>query len=237
MQLYTLNEIEQLQQDLPYFIEITEWLKNFVAKPHADVGRPGPVCPYVPPSMKLNSILLRVIRAKDLDIQQIADIVLPHLNTFLELEPKEWPAMLNKAIVFVFPDVNIDDASKIIDVVQAKLKPFFVDAGLMLGEFHKRTESPGLHNPNFRPLRSPIPLLVIRCMTEADLPFMQNTDNLHLRIRYLEAYLQRYEKNIKDQKKLNTAYQALSLARKQLAKENSSNVSLTSSINHIADTH
>ncbi len=224
MKLYTPTEINQLEQDLPYFIEITQWLKSFVAKPHSELGRPGAVCPFVPPSLKFNSMWMRVIRAQDLNLEQIENIILPHLDVFLELEPKEKPSALNKAILFIFPDVELEDAPKIIDVVQKKLKLFFVDAGLMLGEFHNLTESPGIHNPNFRPLRSPIPMLVIRPMTEADLIFMQNTDDLHLRIRYLEAYLKHYGQKIKDENKLKSAYQALASAQEQVQQENLANL-------------
>ncbi|MEC4819966.1 MAG: hypothetical protein SAK29_42860 [Scytonema sp. PMC 1069.18] len=219
MQLYTPIEINQLDQDMSYLLEITQWLKNFVAKPNPDLGRSGAVCPFVPPSFKLNSLRLTVIRSKNLDIQQIADLILPYRDVFLNLEPKEKPAALNKAILFIFPEVQSEDAPKIIDVVQRKLKLFFVDAGLMLGEFHNRTESPGLHNPNFRPLRSPIPLLVIRPMTEADLIFMQNTEDLNLRVKYLEAYLRHYGPTIKDQNKLKSAYEALALTQKQLEQQ------------------
>lgn len=220
MQLYTPTDINQLQQDLPYLIEIIQWVENFAGKHHPDLGRPGPVCPFVPPSLKLNSLRLRVIRSKNLDIQEIADIILPHLDIFLELEPKEKPSAFNKAILFIFPDIETEDSPKIIDVVQKKLKSFFVDAGLMLGEFHGLTESPGLHNPNFRPLRSPIPMLIIRPMTEADLPFMQNTDDPRLSIRYLEAYLKHYGHIMKDKTRLKTALQALASAQEQVQEEN-----------------
>ena len=47
MKLYTPIEIEQVQQDLPYLIEIMEWVKSFLSRHHPDLGRPGPVCPYV----------------------------------------------------------------------------------------------------------------------------------------------------------------------------------------------
>ncbi|MBW4499703.1 MAG: hypothetical protein KME57_09070 [Scytonema hyalinum WJT4-NPBG1] len=220
MQLYTPTDVHQLQQDLPYLIEIMEWLKNFVAKPHPDLGRSGVVCPFVPPSLKLNSIRLTVLRSKNLALQEIADIILPYLDIFLELEPREKPAALNKAILFIFPDIDIEDAPKIIDVVHKQLKPFFVKAGLMIGEFHNRTESPGLHNPNFRPLRSPIPMLVIRPMTEADLTFMHHADDPHLSITSHEAYLKHFAHKIKDEKKLKNAHQLLELAHKQLQEEN-----------------
>jgi hypothetical protein len=96
----------------------------------------------------------------------------------------------------------------------------------MIGEFHMRTESPGLHNPNFRPLRSPVPMFVLRSMVEADIAFLQD-ENLHLRIKYLEAYVQHmegryskyFEQSIKDKTKLIKARELVSLAREQLQLE------------------
>jgi hypothetical protein len=216
MQLYTTAEIQQLQEDLPYLIEISQWLKTFVARPHPDVGRPGPVCPFVPKGLKLNYLRLKVIRSKNLNFLQIADLVLPYLNTFLELEPIEREAALNKAILLIFPDVSDNDAPGIIDTVHKWLKPFFVELGVMLGEFHNRTDSPGLHNLNFRPLRSPIPMLVVRPMTEADLPFLENPGDPYLRVKYLEAYIRNFENRTKDEKMLMKAREQLMLAKKEL---------------------
>lgn len=99
----------------------------------------------------------------------------------------------------------------------------------MIGEFHNRNESPGLHNPHFRPLRSPIPMLAIRFMAEADLPFLDRiTDEPQVRVRYLEAYLSRLGKTISDQKRLRQAEAALKLAQLQLNEGSSSLVFQTS---------
>ena len=220
MQLYTPIELDHIKQDLPYLIEITEWAKTFLARPHPDLGRPGAVCPFVPHALKLNSIRLAAIRAKNLESSQVEEIVLGCRNIFLEIEPQERESAINKVVLLVFPDIHIDDTDKLIDGVQQKLKPLFVKTGLMLGEFHNRTESPGLHNPHFRPLRSPIPILAIRYLVESDLPFLVSTDNLGLRIRYLEAYLQHFDQggnNIY----LSNARKVLALARTQLQQENS----------------
>lgn len=217
MQLYTPVELVQMQQDLPYLIEIMEWVKKFLAKPHPDLGRSGPVCPFVPGALQLNTLRFKVIRAENLKQQQIEQIVRSCRDIFLEIEPRDGEAALNKAILLIFPDIHIDEAFKLIDDVQQKLKPFFVEAGLMLGEFHQRNESPGLHNPNFYPLRSPIPMLAIRFMVEADLPFLQRLgDEPCLRIKYLEAYLQRLSKVVKDERNLKNAREALALAQTQL---------------------
>lgn len=221
MQLYTPSQIQQTHADLPYLNEIMEWVKNFLAAPHPDLGRSGSVCPYVANAMRLNSIRMAVIRAKNLELQQLEDIVQRYRDIFLKIDAQEKELAIYKAFILIFPDMGMNEDFKLIDQIQRKLKPSYVESGLMIGEFHKHTQSPGLHNPNFRPLRSPIPLLAIRFMVESDLPFLQSpNDPPHIRIKYLEAYLKQFAEQIIDKTKLDSAYQALALAKEQLKQEN-----------------
>jgi len=93
--------------------------------------------------------------------------------------------------VLIFPEVTPEQAAEVIDGPQRKMKPTFVKEGLMLGEFHPISLSPGLRNPAFRPLRSPIPLLVIRHMVESDIDFLSRPfDPAPIRMQSLKAYLQ-----------------------------------------------
>ncbi len=126
---------------------------------------------------------------------------------------------LYKAILLIFPDISgLLEQTALVDRIQQQLKPFFVEEGLMIGEFHEHNESPGLHNPDFRPLRSPIPMLAIRFMTEPDLPFLsRSSDDPQVRIRYLNAYLQQISATNKDSKAFATAHAALQIAQSQVA--------------------
>jgi hypothetical protein len=216
MKLYTPFQIHQLQQDLPHLMEILDWVKSFLAKHHSDLGRPGPVCPYVPHSLKSNSIEIGVIRSKNLEPHQVENIVAEYKDIFLETAAKAKEPSINQAFLLVFPDLPLLEASELIDGIQKKLKPVFVDSGLMIGEFHGRTQTGGLHNPNFRPLRSPIPLLAIRFMVEADLAFLQNADNPQLYLRYLKAYLKRFGNEITDQEKLQNLHAKLALLQSEI---------------------
>jgi hypothetical protein len=217
MQLYTSNEIERFQKDLPYLIQTSEWIRSFLASSHPDLGRNGKVCPYIPHSLKSDAIQLAVIRSQSIAKHEIEEFIKNYIDIFLQTEPTSGDALKFKVILLLFPDINIEDTSILIDDVQKKLKPYFVEEGLMLGEFHMRNQSPGLHNPNFRPLRSPVPLLAIRFMVEQDLPFLNSSnDEPLMRIKYLETYLKRFANTFKDEKNCYQARQALTAAKQEL---------------------
>jgi hypothetical protein len=210
--LYQLHELNQIKHRVSCVAKITDWIHTFLAKPHPDLGRPGPVCPFVPRAIQLDTIWVGVIRTQDQTVplaQQLFETVQRYRDIFLELEPADGELALYKAIMLAFPDVTESEFA-VIDQVQKQLKPFFVEEGLMLGEFHTQTEGGGLHNAEFRPLRSPVPMLAIRFMVEADLPFLDSEEMpAELRARYLEAYLKRFGNSSKDPRKLDQAQQHL----------------------------
>ena len=217
MQLYTSTQIETFQQDLPYLIQISEWIRNFLAKPHTNLGRSGKVCPYIPFALKSETIQLAVIRPQTSAEHEIEQIVKNYRDIFLQTEPTAGETSIYKAFLLVFPNIKIEDTPTLIDGVQKKLKLFFVEAGMMLGEFHMRNQNTGLHNPNFYPLRTPVPMLAIRFMVEPDLPFLKiSSDEPQLRIKYLETYLQRFANQFKDEKNYHQAVQALEEAKQEL---------------------
>ncbi|WXA91173.1 hypothetical protein LZC95_32545 [Pendulispora brunnea] len=99
------------------------------------------------------------------------------------------PDMGQRALMVIFPDIHGHDVHGLVDSVQRRLKSEFVDRGLMIGEFHSGPPAaPGLHNADFRPLRSPLPMLAIRAMVPSDLPFLRGDT------RHCAAYRARFGK-------------------------------------------
>lgn len=165
------------------------WIRSFLVHPHPQVGRPGPVCPFTPTALALDTIWLGEIAEQDMSVQHMVQLVGEYRDLFTQIEPRSGPTAINKTLLAVFPCLG-EDAASMIDDVQRELKPSFVALGLMLGEFHAGNESPGLRNPDFRPLRSPVPMLAIRHMVESDLPFLRRSiDPPHVRGQYLRSYL------------------------------------------------
>ncbi|MEM7061543.1 MAG: DUF6875 domain-containing protein [Cyanobacteria bacterium P01_B01_bin.77] len=211
MHLITPSQLKESASSSP-LVKTTQWIEGFLAKPHADLGRSGLVCPFVPRSLKLETIQMVELSTQNVSQTEIESLVKECRELFLKQFPQQGKLAIYKALLLVFPDIQ-DEQCDVIDRVQQTLKPFFVEKGLMLGEFHRFNQSPGLHNPDFRPLQSPVPMLAIRFMTEADLPFLSRvTDCPRVRVKYLESYLDQMT-TIVASTKLTTAKHALAQAR------------------------
>ncbi|MFJ8314010.1 MULTISPECIES: DUF6875 domain-containing protein [unclassified Streptomyces] len=192
--LYHSDDLARLTSDLPVISRIAAWCEEFLCRPHHDLGRTGSVCPFMPRALAMNRISFTVVHTRDRAQADIDTTIAAYRTVFLETEPNSGPGALEKAILVILPDVGAEDAPVVVDETHRRLKAGFVDSGLMIGKFHPRSEQGGLHNPGFRPLRSPVPLLAIRHMVDSDLPFLNRTDDpVPDRIKFLESYEQRFE--------------------------------------------
>lgn len=64
---------------------------------------------------------------------------------------------------------------------------------MMIGEFHQKNNTGGLHNPSFFPLRTPIPALAMRYIVPGDLNFMTlNSYSPQLKANLLKSYLNKF---------------------------------------------
>jgi|GEM_PF-1099188 len=190
--LLSFKQIEKAvatETDLSGLDSLVSWITDFVALPHKDVGRQGPVCPFMPRAINSNSLLFADVPTKSLKPGELEDLVKSYAETFLTTEPVRGKSRLNKAIVLTLQDISSHDIVETIEGTQQQLKRYFVERGLMLGEFHATHQGRGIRNENFFPLQSPIPLLVIRHMIPSDLPFLaKTTDSPKDRLVYLTAY-------------------------------------------------
>lgn len=190
--LMRISEVERSFDPSSPLCCIADWIRKFLACPHPQLGRNGTVCPFVPVALAGDTIWMAEVAEATASFDHIATIITEYRDLFLNTEPKSGPEAMNKAFLVVFSQLARQGAegAAIVDKVQATLKQYFVAMGLMLGEFHAANESPGLRNPDFRPLRSPIPMLAIRHMVESDLPFLiRETYPPKLRSSFLRSYL------------------------------------------------
>jgi len=177
--------------------DVSVYVSQFLAKCNPHVGRPGPVCPFVPSSLKANVLrLVAVDTTADTTCEDIAQLVLWMKSLFLKMEPQTGRASLNKAIVIIFPKLITTQQRLAVDVVQESLKEKFVEDGMMLGEFHRCNASSGLRNTNWFPLRTPHPCLALRFMVPTDIPFLTPSKYDASKVqRFCNYFLRTFEKD------------------------------------------
>ncbi|HEV8580105.1 MAG TPA: YbaK/EbsC family protein [Thermoanaerobaculia bacterium] len=175
---------ERIADSLDPLRRIVAWAEEYLCRPHPELGREGPVCPYVQVAMKKGLFYLAVCRGRDFDRDGIEGTLVRYRDWFLDLEPRQEADAAFKTILILFPDLLPEDVPGLVDATQERLKPIYVEKGLMIGEFHAGPpKKAGLWNPDFLPLRSPVPMLVIRNMVPTDFAFLRGDKGL------VEAYL------------------------------------------------
>lgn len=154
---------------------IVAWAREYLCRPHPDLGRIGPVCPYAQSSLERRTFRLAVQPGGGHTVESLSTLLAPYRDWFLDLAPRGRPGSQSATILVLLPGMR--DAREVIDAAQCALKDAYVVHGLMIGEFHDGPpEKAGLWNPGFRPLRSPVPMLVIRHMVPTDLPFLMSEE-------------------------------------------------------------
>lgn len=166
--------------------EVVRWADEYLVENHPDLGRSGPVCPYVQPSLDRDLLWLTVHPGADPPLDELATAAERYGHWFRRLPPRSGRLAQFKALLILLPDLPAERGPDVIDVVQKALKPRFVADGLMIGQFYPGCSEPGLWNRHFRPLSSTVPLLTIRHMVAADAGFLDD-DPAHL-----AAYLARF---------------------------------------------
>lgn len=194
----TFSEAYQNHCENKNITTLVQWVKGYLASPHANLGRKGTVCPFVPTSLKMDSIWIAEVNDSNISVDKICEYIASFRDLFNVTEPIAKPNSVYKAFIIAFSSVRAGDEDLIVKVHRL-MRMSCINMGLMLGEFHPEHHGTGLHNAEFRPLRSPFPILVIRRMIDVDLPLLfQSTHSVSERISILTAYLTNLRSDLND---------------------------------------
>lgn len=147
-----------------------DWLSTYPIHPHPELGRDGVVCPYMVKAIRRKYVTMTEFDANEGDLafmalaRKLRDGVLERAAEF----GSDRLYLVGMAVPYGLGEAEL---KAMVERVHTALKPEFVELGLMIGDFWPEHETIGLHNDDFRPFTSPIPLLGMRHITPADLPF------------------------------------------------------------------
>lgn len=153
---------------------IVDWLREYVAKPHPEIGRTGPVCPFVPVSLRTGA--LRVVVHTEFDGSDpaaLTALLRSYLTEFLATAPESTAQRRQRSVVIVLPSVP-EERQLVLNDVHAAFKDEVVRAGAMLGQFYERCPERAVRNPEFLVSTGPVPCFAIRHMAPHDVLFLHD---------------------------------------------------------------
>ena len=181
--LYLLADLEDAgrtselaESDLDALHAVADWIKTYVVKPHKDLGRAGPACPFVPVSLERRTLWLAPEQIVDRDVPHVVELMNGYQRLFLDAEPTGGDDADYKVIVVVFTDLSADRAPAVFDAVLQQLAvPSYVQDGIVFGPFYEGHEGTAIYNASFRPFSSPVPFLFVRQGVISDWKFFWTT--------------------------------------------------------------
>jgi uncharacterized protein DUF6875 len=183
--LYLLEDLDDASKtrqlaksDLAALRTVADWIKTFVVKPHKDLGRAGPVCPFVPEALERKTLWLASEHIADRSVPDVVQLMNGYKTQFLHTQPIDGDGADNKVIVVVFTDLSADRAQGVFDGVQKELAvPSYVEDGILFGPFYEGNKGTAIYNSGFRPFQSPVPFLFVRHGVISDWKFFLDNDD------------------------------------------------------------
>ncbi|MEU7632968.1 DUF6875 domain-containing protein [Nocardia sp. NPDC049220] len=163
---------------------LRKWIRNYLERPNDDLGRDGPVCPFVKPAAGRHALWSAIVPGDaELTVERMQSVIDDAFDLFVAHARSTVSGAPQAALLIVFQDLTDNHR---VDTMHSLSKDRFVAEGMMLGQFYPGCSQPGLWNRDFRPLDAPLPMLVVRNMMPSDYPFLLG------RSEWLFAYLTRF---------------------------------------------
>jgi hypothetical protein len=161
----------------PEAATIARWAMSYLMRPHPQLGRPGDVCPFAAQASRLDTIRIGVCDFNAGEVELILRAMEGAVRAFDAL-PSPTGMSHFRTILVGFPNCAGHGGLRVLRQIQNRLRPHSIYRAKMIGLFEPNSNDRGLLNPDFRPLRSPIPLLAIRVLVENDSPFVLRNPRL-----------------------------------------------------------
>jgi hypothetical protein len=192
--LFLLEDLEEVgrtselaKADLTALRAVADWIKTFIVKPHKELGRAGPVCPFVPGALQRKTIWLTPEQIAGRGVPDVVRLMSSYKSEFLETPPTAGDDAMNKVIVVVFTDLPAENAQGLFgDVLQHLAVPSYAEDGILFGPFYEGNKGTAIYNSSFQPFQSPVPFIFVRHGVISDWKFFLDSDD------WLNLWARRY---------------------------------------------
>jgi len=168
--LFRLEDLEDVgrtgelaESDLAALHAVADWIKTFVVRPHADLGRAGTVFPFVPGSLERKTLWLAPEKIADRSVPEVVELMSGYKRLLLDIPSTEGDDVIYNVIAVVFTDLSPDRAQGVFDEVLKHLAvSSYMEDGILFGPYYEGNEATAIYDSSFRPFESPVPFLFVR---------------------------------------------------------------------------
>jgi len=183
--LYLLEDLDNASKtsqlansDLAALRTVANWIQTFVTRSHKDLGREGPVCPFVPGALERKTLWLIPEHIAGRSVVEVVQLMKGYKTQFLHTEPTDGDGASSKVIVVVFTDLPADRARGLFgEVLQHLAVASYVEDGVLFGPFYEGNVDTAIYNSSFRPFQSPVPFLFVRQGVISDWKFFLDNED------------------------------------------------------------
>ena len=169
---------ELAESELDALRAVADWIKTCVVKPHKDLGRAGPVCPFVLGAVERRTLWLAPEQVADRDVPHFVELMNGYQRLCLDADPTSGDDADYKVIVVVITDLSADRAHGVFDAALKQLAvPAYVQDGIVFGPFYEGHEGTAIYNASFRQFSSPVPFLFVRHGVISDWKFFLDNED------------------------------------------------------------
>src|SRR5262245_36783452 len=135
--LFLLEDLEDVgrtkrlaENDRNALRAVADWITTFVARPHKDLGRAGPVCPFVPVAFEHKALWLAADRSAGQGAAEVIRRIEGYKRLLLAAQPADGDDAIYKSIAVVFTDLPAAQAKDVFgSVLQQIGVPSYVNDG------------------------------------------------------------------------------------------------------------
>jgi hypothetical protein len=169
----SLNETRATPETDGALVTLRDWVETYPMNTHPQLGRSGIVCPFTRLARKHDTMRLGICESGPDDATGVFMAVRRGFQA-LERIPATAETEALRTVVIGFPNCNNGAGIAAVHQAQRGHKLYAVMRFRMMGFMHPTSDSGGLWNPEFRPLRAPMPVLAIRYLVEQDAALIAN---------------------------------------------------------------
>jgi hypothetical protein len=147
------------------------WVRDYLGRPHPDLGRKGPVCPFATNALQDDSLWVAFEERIDgKSTWPLRRALLRYADAYASrARASERPELT--ALLVIFPRLPRERYA-MLDDLHAELKTMLMTGDVMVSALHPESTRPAVWNARFHVLRAPFAAVAFRTMDVRDIVFV-----------------------------------------------------------------